>query len=89
MAHTYVLWRCGASTGSISYPELRATDTRLSGERALARFGVLKCVSCHFCPPSGSAAFLSEIANRRVKMGLTLERECEDQLFVEKDRRVG
>ena len=32
--------------------------------------GALKCATCHYSPPSGFVVFLSEITNRRVKMGL-------------------
>lgn len=60
----------------------RMTGTCTSSGVTLAKPGVLKCFSCHFCPPSGSADFLSEITNRRVKMGLKLESEHEDQLAV-------
>ena len=45
----------------------------------LANSMVLKCFSCHFCPPSGSADFLSATANRRVKTGLKLENVHGDQ----------
>ena len=60
-------------------------DNCISGETTRAKWGVLKCVTSHCCPPSGSAVFLSEIANRRVKMGLKLEIKCKDQLLGELD----
>ena len=77
------------STRPISMPESRTTVTCMSEGGAAAKWGVLKCVSCHFRLPSGSADFLSEIANRRVKMGLKLGSEREDQLLMEEGRRIG
>ena len=65
--------------GSISTLS-RSVDLSVSGAGPLAKWIVLKWFSCHFCPPSGSAAFFSEIANLRVKMGLRLEGEHDDQL---------
>ena len=44
------------------------------------KFKVVKCFTCHSWAPPGSAAFLSATANRRVKTGMTLEIEYEDQL---------
>ena len=58
---------------------LAPDDLSASGGRFPAKWIGLKCSSCHFCPPSGSANFFSEIANRRVKMGLRLESGCGDQ----------
>ena len=51
-----------------------------SGGGPWAKSMVVKCFNCHSCTPSGSADFFSEIANRRVRTGMTLEIKYEDQL---------
>ena len=56
-----------------------AADLSTSGAGPPEKRRVLKCFSCHFWPPSGSAAFFSEIANLKVKMGLKLESDSEGQ----------
>ena len=60
----------------------------ISGAGRLAKLMVLKCFSCHFCPPFGSAAFFSEIANLRVKTGVRLESEHEGQQLEIRDRNI-
>ena len=48
-----------------------STDISVSDE-ALAKSAELKCLSCHSCPPSGSADRFKEIANLVVNMGVML-----------------
>jgi len=70
--------------GSISKVS-RIPETSTLGEKGRANWGLLKCDICHSSAPSGLADFLSESANRRVRMGLKLGDEREGQLFVERN----
>ena len=47
-----------------------------------------KCLGRHACPPSVSADFFREIANRRVKIGLKLESEHKNQLPEIRDGQI-
>jgi len=64
-------------------------DSSTLDEKGRANCGLLKCDICHSCAPSGSADFLSESANRRVRMGLKLGGRREGRLSVERNRCVG
>ena len=66
----------------------QTTGLSASGADPTVEGRVAKCLGRHACPPSASADFFREIANRRVKMGLKLRSGSEDQLHGIRDRHV-
>ena len=54
----------------------QAAKSCVSTGGSLVKRRVVRCANFHFCPPSGSADFLSDTMKRMVKVGLTLENEC-------------
>ena len=67
----------GGSGESISMLS-QATGLSASGAGPTIEWRVAKCLGRHACPPSTSADFFREIANRRVKIGLKLGSDCKD-----------